>query len=156
VPANIVHGNVLSDAIGKFEIGTDSLAVKWYKAPQTKFPTYAAVDDAAHRIYTVAYFPKESGDTTEQTVNGAFEGIRRWASKNNAVVKKASSKASGQPLPNSARILAEGTLANGTTFYAIQALIFTDSVMCNISTYVLSQRDLADFDVFVASFKLLK
>ncbi|HLJ88326.1 MAG TPA: hypothetical protein VKZ53_16015 [Candidatus Angelobacter sp.] len=156
VSPNMIHGNVLSDPKGKFEIGTESLPVKWYKAPQAKFPSYAAIDNTAHRVYAVAYFPKESGDTLDQTVKGAFEGMRRWAAANKAIINKTSSKSSDQPLPNSTRIMAEGTLQNGKNFYAIQVLVFTDSVMCNISTYALSQTDLNDFDKFVASFKVTK
>lgn len=101
VPSYMIHESVLSEPNGKFEIGIKSLKIQWYRSTQTKYPTYAAINQTAHRVYTVAYFRKENGDTMEKTVDGAYEGIRRWASKNNAVVQKTSSQSSNIPLSNS-------------------------------------------------------
>src|SRR5258708_10931827 len=86
VPNEMLRQSVLSDRDGKFEIGIPNLNVHWYRSTQTNYPTYAAVNPAARRVYTISYFPKETAYTLQQTVRGAFEGARRWAAQNKAVV----------------------------------------------------------------------
>jgi hypothetical protein len=156
VPNEMLRQSVLSDRNGKFEIGIPNLNVHWYRSTQTKYPTYAAVNSAARRVYTVAFFPKENGDTLEQTVRGAFEGVRRWAAQNKAVVKSTSSESSNTPYPNSRRLYADGNLANGAPFYAVQYIVVTDAIICNVGTYALNQSDVQDFGKFVSSFKMIK
>jgi hypothetical protein len=156
VPKEMLRQYVLSDHAGKFEIGNPNLAVHWYRSTQTKYPTYAAVNSAARRVYTVSYFPKETGDTLEQTVRGAFEGVRRWAAQNKAVVENSTSDPSDTPYPNSKRLRAEGKLANGVPFYAVQYIVVTDTIICNVGTYALNQSDVQEFTAFVSSFKVKK
>jgi hypothetical protein len=156
VPKEMLRQSVLSDRDGKFEIGTPNLNIHWYRSTQTKYPTYAAVNSAARRVYTVSYFPKDAGDTLEQTVRGAFEGVRRWAAQNKAVVQNTSSDPSDTPYPNSKRLHAEGKLPNGVPFYAVQYIVVTDTIICNLGTYALNQSDVQDFTTFVSSFKVKK
>jgi hypothetical protein len=156
VPNEMLRQSVLSDRDGKFEIGIPNLNVHWYRSTQTKYPTYAAVNPAARRVYTISYFPKETGDTLEQTVRGAFEGVRRWAAQNKAIVQNTSSESSDTPYPNSKRLHAEGKLVNGASFYAVQYIVVTDAIICNVGTYALNQSDVQDFARFVSSFKVMK
>jgi hypothetical protein len=154
VPKEMLRQNVLSDQAGKFEIGSPNLDVHWYRSTQTKYPTYAAINSVARRVYTVGYFPKEKGDTLEQTVSGAFEGVRRWAAQNKATVQNTSSDLSDTPYPNSKRLHAEGKLPNGVPFYAVQYIVVTDAIICNIGTYALNESDVQNFATFVSSFKV--
>jgi hypothetical protein len=156
VPKEMLRQSVLSDHNGKFELGIPNLNVHWYRSIQTKYPTYAAVNQAARRVYTVSYFPKESGDTLEQTVQGAFAGVRQWAAQNKAVVQNTASELSDIPYPKSRRLHAEGKLANGTPFYAVQYIVVTDAIICNVETYALNQSDVQDFAEFVSSFRVMK
>jgi hypothetical protein len=155
-PKEMLRQSVLSDRNGKFEIGIPNLDVRWYRTMQTKYPTYAAINQAARRVYTVAYFPKETGDVWEQIVPGAFEGVRRWAVHNKAVVQNTSTETSDIPYPNSKRLYAEGKLANGAPFYAVQYIVVTDAIIYNVGTYALNQPDVQDFAKFVSSFKVMK
>ncbi len=156
VPVQMLRQGVLSDRDGKFEIGIVDPDIHWYRSTQAKYPTYAAVNSTARRVYTVSYFHKETGDTFDEAVRGALDGVKRWAAQNQATVQNSASESSDIPYPNSKRLHAEGKLANGAPFYSIQYLVVTDSIICNIGTYALSQPEVQAFTKFASSFKVVK